>query len=254
FRAVYADTEKRRESGELGFFALPYERTITQEIRTFAEGAGQAFDTFGVRGIGGSALGATALQQALLKPRWNELNDEQRDYYARLYVLDNIDPTTIGPLFERLDMRRTLFNVVSKSGSAAETMAQYLIVRDMLRSAFEGDPDGERRHLVFTTDPKDGVLRKLADDEGIATLPVPSNVGGRFSVLSAVGLLPAALVGIDIDALLAGAAAMDERCRTDVLRDNPAALFAALQFAAHSEQGAGTHVMMAYGDRLFGFA
>jgi len=254
FRAVYADTEKRRESGELGFFALPYERTITQEIRTFAEGVGQAFDTFVVLGIGGSALGATALQHALLKPFWNELNDEQRDYYPRLYVLDNIDPTTIGPLFERLDMRRTLFNVVSKSGSTAETMAQYLIVRDMLRSTFEGDPDGERRHLVFTTDPKDGVLRKLADDEGIATLPVPSNVGGRFSVLSAVGLLPAALVGIDIDALLAGAAAMDERCRTDVLRDNPAALFAALQFAAHSEQGAGTHVMMAYGDRLFGFA
>ena len=254
FRPVYADTEKRRESGELGFFALPYERTITQEIRTFAEGVGQAFDTFVVLGIGGSALGATALQQALLKPFWNELNDEQRDYYPRLYVLDNIDPTTIGPLFERLDMRRTLFNVVSKSGSTAETMAQYLIVRDMLRSTFEGDPDGERRHLVFTTDPKDGVLRKLADEEGIATLPVPSNVGGRFSVLSAVGLLPAALVGIDIDALLAGAAAMDERCRTDVLRDNPAALFAALQFAAHSEQGAGTHVMMAYGDRLFGFA
>src|SRR5690606_37021092 len=86
------------------------------------------------------------------------------------------------------------------------------------------------------------------------TLPVPANVGGRFSVLSAVGLLPAALVGIDIDALLAGAAGMDERCRTDVLRDNPPALFAALQYAAHTEQGAGIHVMMAYGDRLVGFA
>ncbi|HEU5207919.1 MAG TPA: glucose-6-phosphate isomerase [Longimicrobiales bacterium] len=254
FRRVHADTEQRRDSGELGFFALPYERTITQEIRTFAEGVGQSFDTIVVLGIGGSALGTTALQQALLKPYWNELSDEQRDYYPRLYVLDNIDPTTIGPLLERLDMRRTLFNVVSKSGSTAETMAQYLIVRDMLRTTFEGDPDGERRHLVFTTDPEKGVLRRLADEEGIATLPVPDSVGGRFSVLSAVGLLPAALVGIDIDALLAGAAAMDERCRTDVLRDNPAALFAALQYAAHTEQGAGIHVMMAYGDRLYGFA
>ncbi|MHB1169133.1 MAG: glucose-6-phosphate isomerase [Longimicrobiales bacterium] len=254
FREVYADTEQRRESGELGFLALPYERTVTQEIRTFAEGVGQSFDTIVVLGIGGSALGTLALQQALLPPYWNELNDEQRDYYPRLYVLDNIDPTTIGPLLERLDMRRTLFNVVSKSGSTAETMSQYLIIRDMLRSTFEGDPDGERRHLVFTTDPAGGVLRKLADEEGIATLPVPQTVGGRYSVLSAVGLLPAALVGIDIDALLAGAAAMDERCRTDVLQDNPAALFAALQYAAHTEKNAAIHVMMAYGDRLYGFA
>src|SRR5690606_24547288 len=108
--------------------------------------------------------------------------------------------------------------------------------------------------LVFTTDPEQSVLRRLANEEGIPTLPVPGNVGGRLSVPSAVGLLPAALVGIDIDALPAGAAGRDERCRTDVLRDNPAALFAALQYAAHPEQGAGIHVRMAYGDRLFGFA
>ncbi|MGH7445202.1 MAG: glucose-6-phosphate isomerase [Longimicrobiales bacterium] len=254
FRSVYADTEGRRASGELGFFALPYEQTVVQEIRTFAEGVGQSFDTIVVLGIGGSALGTTALQQALLPPFWNELSDEQRDYFPRLYVLDNIDPTTIGPLLDRLDMRRTLFNVVSKSGSTAETMAQYLIVRDRLRSTFAGDVDGERRHLVFTTDPEKGVLRKLADDEGIATVPVPPAVGGRFSVLSSVGLLPAALVGVDIAALLAGAAAMDERCRTDALRDNPAALFAALQFAADTQHSAPIHVMMSYGDRLFGFA
>ncbi len=254
FRDVYADTERRRNAGELGFLALPYERTVVQEITTFGEGVGQSFDTIVVLGIGGSALGTTALQQALLPPFWNELSDEQRDYFPRLYVLDNIDPTTIGPLFDRLDMRRTLFNVVSKSGSTAETMAQYLIVRDRLRSTFADDPDGERRHLVFTTDPENGVLRRLADTEGIPTLPVPASVGGRFSVLSSVGLLPAALVGIDIEALLAGAAAMDERCRTDVLGDNPAALFAALQYAAHTDHGAPIHVMMSYGDRLYGFA
>ncbi len=149
FRAVHADTSRRRDSGELGFFALPYERTVVQEIRTFAEGVGQSFDTIVVLGIGGSALGTTALQQALLPPFWNELSDEQREYYPRLYVLDNIDPTTIGPLFDRLDMRRTLFNVVSKSGSTAETMAQYLIVRDRLRTTFEGDPDGEAEDVAW---------------------------------------------------------------------------------------------------------
>ena len=254
FRDVYADTERRRASGELGFFALPHAGAVVQEIRAFAEGVGQAYDTIVVLGIGGSALGTTALANALRPPFWNELSGEEREYFPRLYVLDNIDPTTVGPLLDRLDLRRTLFDVVSKSGSTAETMAQYLIVRDRLRATFPDDPDAERRHLVFTTDPESGVLRQLADAEGIAALPVPAEVGGRFSVLSAVGLLPAALVGIDIDALLAGAAAMDERCRTPDLHHNPAALFACLQHAAHVSHGAAIHVMMSYGDRLLGFA
>lgn len=251
FRDVHADVERRRGAGELAFFELPYEREVVGRIRAFAEGPGQAFDTVVVLGIGGSALGTTALRGALRPPYWNELDGEAREYYPRLYVLDNIDPSTIAPLFARLDLGRTLFNVVSKSGSTAETMAQFLIVRERLRAELDDD-DGYRRHLLFTTDPREGVLRRIADEESIATLPVPPGVGGRFSVFSAVGLLPAALVGIDIDALLAGAAAMDERCRTPELEQNPAALFAVLEHLAHTTRGAGTHVMMAYSDRLDG--
>src|SRR5690606_38805221 len=157
------------------------------------------------------------------------------------------------PLFERIDFARTLFNVVSKSGATAETMAQFLIVREKLREVFS-DEEGYRRHLIFTTDPEKGVLRRLAIEENIATLPVPPGVGGRFSVLSAVGLLPAALVGIDIDALLAGAAAMAERCARPRLRDNAAAVFAALQYLADRERQAPIHVMMPYTDRLYGVA
>ena len=249
FRAVHADTAARRASGELGFFALPYEQQVTQQIRRFADGLGQAFDTIVVLGIGGSALGTTAMQHALLKPHWNELDLEQRDGYPRLYVLDNIDPTTIAPLLQRLDVRRTLFNVVSKSGTTAETMAQFLIVRERLIAELG---DGYRRHLVFTTDPEKGVLRQIAGDEDVATLPIPGNVGGRFSVLSAVGLLPAALVGVDIEGLLAGARDMDERCASDDLMRNPAALFAALQFLYDTEHASPIHVMMAYSDRLYG--
>jgi glucose-6-phosphate isomerase len=252
FRDVHADIEARRAAGGLGFFELPYERAVADRIRSFGEGLGQSFNNVVVLGIGGSALGATALQQALLRPHWNELDDEARDYFPRLYVLDNVDPSTIGPLLDRLDPATTLFNVVSKSGATAETMAQFLIVRERLRAAL--DDDGYRGHLLFTTDPQRGVLRRIADQENIPTLPVPPAVGGRFSVLSAVGLLPAALVGIDITALLAGAAAMDERCRTGVLRDNPAAIFAALQYVAHAECHAPVHVMMAYTDRLYGMA
>jgi len=252
FRDVHADTERRRTSGELGFLALPYERETVEHIRSFADGLGQAYDTIVVLGIGGSALGTIALQNALLKPFWNELDDEGRDYFPRLYVLDNVDPSTIGPLLDRLDPRTTLYNVISKSGATAETMAQFMIVRERLRAAL--DDDHYRSHLIFTTDPEKGVLRRLAAEEEIATLPVPPNVGGRFSVLSAVGLLPAALAGIDIEALLAGAAAMDERCRTDDLGANPAGIFAALQYLADTEYHAPIHVMMPYTDRLYSVA
>ncbi|MEX1183398.1 MAG: glucose-6-phosphate isomerase [Gemmatimonadota bacterium] len=252
FAELHAGIEQRRSAGRLGFFDLPYESDIVERIRGFADGLGQAFDTVVVLGIGGSALGTIALQNALLRPHWNELDDEARDYFPRLYVLDNVDPSTIGPLLERLDPRRTLFNVISKSGTTAETMAQFMIVRERLRQTL--DDDGYRGHLIFTTDPERGVLRRLADAEGIATLPVPTAVGGRFSVLSAVGLLPAALAGIDIEALLAGAAVMDERCRTPDLSQNPAAMFAALQYLAHTEQGAPIHVMMPYTDRLYSVA
>jgi glucose-6-phosphate isomerase len=249
FAEAHADTEKRRAERELGFFDLPYASQVVDEIQQFADTIGQANRTVVVLGIGGSALGTLALQQALCKPRWNELDDEQRDQYPRLYVLDNVDPATIAPLLDRIDLRTTLFDVVSKSGTTAETMAQFLIVREKLAQVFPDD--GYRRHLIFTTDPAKGVLRQLADAEDIATLPIPENVGGRFSVLSAVGLLPAALIGIDIKRLLQGAADMDERCRTADLSANPAGMFAMLQFLAHTTAGAPIHVMMPYSDRLY---
>ena len=249
FERAHAEIEQRRAAHELGFFELPYETGVVDDIQRFADGVGQAFDTVVVLGIGGSALGTLALQQALVKPHWNELDDAGRDYFPRLYVLDNIDPTTLSPLLDRIDVRRTLFNVVSKSGSTAETMAQFLIVRDKLEKTL--GVEAYRSHLVFTTDPEKGVLRNIARSEEIATLPVPENVGGRFSVLSSVGLLPAALIGVDIRALLSGAAEMDDRCRTTNLSDNPAGLFAALQFLAHTRASAPLHVMMAYTDRLY---
>jgi glucose-6-phosphate isomerase len=249
FVHVHEDVDRRRAAGELGFYDLPYATALVDEIERFAEKEGQAFETVVVLGIGGSALGTLALQQALAKPYWNELDGAGRDFFPRLYVLDNIDPATIGPFLDRIDVRRTLFNVISKSGTTAETMAQYLVVRERLGLSFPDD--GYRVHLLFTTDPQQGVLRELARTEGIPTLPIPPNVGGRFSVLSAVGLLPAALIGIDIRALLQGARAMDERCRTPVLHNNPAGVFAMLQYLAHTLAHANIHVMMPYSDRLY---
>jgi glucose-6-phosphate isomerase len=247
FRAAHEDAARRREGGELGFYALADGGETVDAIQQFAEGAGQAFSNVVVLGIGGSALGTTALRTALKHPLWNELDDEAREFYPRLYVLDNVDPATFGAFLDHIDLRRTLFNVVSKSGGTAETMSQYLVIRERLRAELG---DGYTRHLLFTTDPEKGVLRALANEENVATLPVPPNVGGRFSVLSAVGLLPAAMVGIDIRELLAGAREMMERCDTPELRRNPAGVFAALQYLADTELDANVHVMMPYSDRL----
>lgn len=247
FARALAVFDERRGRGELGFLDLPGARDRTQQIKQFADGAGQAFSDIVVLGIGGSALGPIALRSGLRSIRWNELGDEARDYFPRLHVLENVDPTTMAELLGRIELGRTLFLVVSKSGGTAETMAQYLIVRGRLTAALG---ENFRRHLVFVTDPEKGALRRIAREESIGTLEIPTNVGGRFSVFSAVGLLPAALIGIDIEGLMAGAGEMAERCAARELRRNPAGSFAILQWLADTQHGLSDHVVMPYSDHL----
>ena len=251
FPAVQAEVQERRGRGEYGFYDLIDQGATVKEIAGFAEGLGQAHDHVLVLGIGGSALGARALLGALRQPAWNELDDESREFFPRLTVLENVDPTSIAAALKRIDPRRVLVNVISKSGGTAETLAQYLVVRGWLEDALGG---AATRHLVFTTDPERGVLRELASREGIATLSVPPAVGGRFSVLSPVGLLPAALVGIDIQQLLLGARDAVNRASAADLRQNPAALYAGLHWVADAALGARIHVLMPYTDRLREFA
>jgi glucose-6-phosphate isomerase len=247
FGDVQSEVRRRRGNGEYGFYGLGNQPQAVQNIKRFAEGVGQAFDHILVLGIGGSALGAKALLNALRRPGWNELDDEGREFFPRLTVLDNVDPVSVAEALRRIDPRRVLVNVISKSGGTAETMAQYLVVRNWLEQAMG---PAAARHLVFTTDPAKGALREIAQRDGVAALEVPSDVGGRFSVLSPVGLLPAALVGIDIEALLAGAREALARAENDDLRQNPAALYAALHWAADTTLGARIHVLMPYTDRL----
>lgn len=251
FGDVQAEVRRRRGQGEYGFYGLGDQAQAVQQIRRFAEGVGQAFDHVLVLGIGGSALGMRALLSALKRPGWNELDDEGREFFPRLTVLDNVDPTSVAEALRRMDPRRALVNVISKSGGTAETMAQYLVVREWLEQAIG---PAATRHLVFTTDPKQGALRAIAEREGVAALEVPPEIGGRFSVLSPVGLLPAALVGIDIEGLLAGARQALARSEADDLLRNPAALWAALHWAADATLGARIHVLMPYTDRLREFA
>lgn len=248
FRDVHADVEATRATNTLGFLDLPYANETVDSVVELADGFAQWFEDVVVLGIGGSGLGAAALKEALLGPFWNDLDEEGRDHFPRLHIVDNPDPFTFRALLDRLQPGRTMFNVVSKSGATAETMTQYLVAREWVEA--EVGDDKARGHFLFTTDPQDGVLRQIGDAEGIPMLPIPPNVGGRFSVLSAVGLLPAAVCGVDPRALLRGAAHMEARCRTDVLAENPAGLFATLLHHLDAGQGRHIHVLMPYCDRL----
>jgi glucose-6-phosphate isomerase len=247
FRAAHAGVAARHARGDLGFVDLPGDAALRAQALDFAAAASGRWRDVVVLGIGGSALGAIALRTALLGAHWNALDDAARGGRPRLHVLDNVDPDTITATLARLDLAGALFIVISKSGGTAETMAQYLIVRDALDRALG---ERAREHLVFVTDPAKGSLRPIAVRERIAALDIPANVGGRFSVLAPVGTLPAALAGIDVGALLDGAAEMRERCASDDLGANPAGVFATLQWLAHERYGKHVHVLMPYADPL----
>ncbi|MCD4652152.1 MAG: glucose-6-phosphate isomerase, partial [Candidatus Cloacimonetes bacterium] len=192
----------------LGFYELPDQDTT--QIKAFAAEARQKFDDFVVLGIGGSALGNIALNSAL---------KTTRNLDKRLFVADNVDPHLLGHILSEINLERTLFNVITKSGTTAETMSVFLIIRKLLEEKF---PNDFRSRMVITTDREKGFLRKMVNDEGYSDFVVPDNVGGRFSIFTDVGLLSSAFLGIDIDALLAGAAAMRKRCLNPAIMENPA--------------------------------
>ena len=246
FARAHKAFEKRRGNGELGFLDLPRDAALHAQSTDFVKRTRGRFDDVVVLGIGGSALGPIALRTALRKPFWNELDAGEREIRPRLHVLDNLDPLTITALLDRVNLERTVFIVTSKSGGTAETMSQYLVIRQRLDAAKVAAKD----HLVFVTDPAKGALRPLAQAERIPALDIPANVGGRFSVLSPVGILPAALMGIDTARLLAGAAEVTSTCTDEELRSNPAGLFGTLQFLADSRSGKHIHVLMPYSDAL----
>ena len=250
FARAHEEFDHLRHSGTVGFVDIAMDDALRAQSLDFADNARGKFDDVVILGIGGSALGPIALRTALRPSGWNMLSKETRGGYPRLQVLDNVDPETIVALLERLDLARTLFVVTSKSGGTAETMSQYMIVEERLKNA--GLPLGD--HLVFVTDPVQGALRPLARQLGVPALDIPPNVGGRFSVLTPVGILPAALIGIDVTELLAGAAEMADRCSEPELVRNPAGTYAMLQWLADTRHGKSINVLMPYSDPLRDFA
>lgn len=246
-KTAQKSVQKNRGTGWLGWTELPYnQEDIISNIEKTAKEIRNDFETFVVLGIGGSALGPIAIQQALNHLHYNELSTEKRNG-PRFYVIDNIDPERMASLKEIVDFKTTCFNVISKSGGTAETMSQYLFVTDMLKKEVGDD---WTKHIIATTDYEKGNLIKLAKENGFRMFHIPDSVGGRFSEMTPVGLLPAAVCGIDIRSMLEGAAAMDKRCSSDNVWENPALLEAALQYICMQEMHVNIQVVMPYADSL----
>jgi glucose-6-phosphate isomerase len=238
---------KKRKAGETAYRDLPYNRETIQKIKKLTAEIKDRCENLVVLGIGGSALGNIALQTAL-NPYMYNLDDSQRPG-PRLFVFDNIDPPQLASFLDWIGNKldKTIFNVISKSGETAETAAQFLIIRKMLFDKF--GPRGLKNHIVAITDAQKGTLRKIANENELPTLEIPEGVGGRFSVLSAVGLFSAAMCGIDVDSLLEGTSDMDKRVSTEDFYKNPAAINAAINYHFYNT-GKRTSVMMPYSYHL----
>ncbi len=247
-KAAHAYVAENRGKDELfmGWTELPYNQDeIVADILATAKDIRKKFDCFVVLGIGGSALGPSMAFSALCHLHYNDLPKSKRKG-PKFYVEDNVDPVRMKELLDVIDVKKTCFNVISKSGATSETMTQYLIIADLLEKAGENVKD----HVVFTTDASRGNLVKISKElGGVKSFVLGDGVGGRFSELSPVGLLPAAVLGIDIKLLLKGAAYMDKLCKTPDLKKNPALLSATLQFIAMNS-GKNIGVMMPYSDNL----
>jgi glucose-6-phosphate isomerase len=245
---IVDEIQAQRQAGKLPYRDLPYREDLVQGVEAQTAVFKRGCENLVVLGIGGSALGNIALHTALRSPAYNLLPAAKRGG-PRLFVMDNVDPVQFGSLLDVLadQLDETLFNVISKSGETAETAAQFLIIRDMLIRRL--GVQEARRRIIAITDASSGTMRRIVEAEGYSALPVPEGVGGRFSVLSPVGLFSAAMCGIDIRQLLAGAADMDRRVRGRDPRRNPAAILAAVHWLMFNK-GKKLHVMMPYSYQL----
>ena len=241
------NSNKDKPGQKLQWMNLGYNEETIWYVKEFAAMVEDRFDNVLILGLGGSALGGKAVCEALLPPYWNLLTREQRKKYPRIFFLDNIDPDQMVALLNILDLKKTLVNVVTKSGSTAEVMAQYMVLKDLMEKELGAD---YRKNVIATTDKNVGILKQLSNQEGYKTFYIPDDVGGRFSVFSAVGLLPFALVGIDIDEITQGIKDMDLYLKNTDINFNIAAQNALIHYLMDVKKGKKISVMMPYSNRL----
>jgi len=232
------DFLKKIEEKNQGFYKIIDEKKEFEKIETLAKKLKNNFEYFVVLGIGGSALGTICLKNAL-KPKNHE----------KLFVLDNVDPDLIKETESKINIKKTLFIVVSKSGDTLETLSQFFYFHKKIKD----QKLDTKKHFIFITDSEKGYLRDLAKKENYETLDVPENIGGRFSVLTAVSLFPAALIDIDIKKIITGAKKIrDGFLSKDKVKNLPF-LLAKTQYDFY-KKGFKTNILFPYSNSLSSFS
>jgi len=226
---------------------LANDTQLIEDINRYAKSIHGQFDHLIIVGIGGSALGPLAAFEALLPAYWNERTHEQRQGKPKYYFVDNVDPDKLYDLLQVVDIKRTLVNVITKSGTTSETMAGYLWLKAELEKAV--GTENVAKHLVMTTDPEKGLLRKIATEEGIIAFPVPADVGGRYSEFSSVGLVPAAILGISLEEFCKGMKDLTPSLQSTDMQTNPAMQGALIQYLCY-QKGQHISVLMPYAAKL----
>jgi glucose-6-phosphate isomerase len=240
---------KQSEQGLYGFPHLPFQLAVIKDVAGYAASVRGSYDTVCLVGIGGSALGAWALDCGIRGP--HPVQGAFTTEHPRLVTLDNVDPAFTEAALASMDPHKTHVVVAAKSGGTAETVATFLIVREWMEQALGAEYT--RRIAAVTTQGK-GDLFALAERESYRTFAIPENVGGRFSVLSPAGLVPAALIGIDIRKLMRGAADMTHLCRQQDIGENVALRAALYHWLVWTRRNKTIHVAFAYSNYLWGTA
>ena len=221
--------EAEDENEFLGWLELPtnYDKKELEKIKKAAKKIQNDSEILVVIGIGGSYLGARAVIEALTNTFYNYLPKGQRETPQILYVGNNLNPNYINDLIELIGNRDLSINVVSKSGTTTEPAIAFRIFRELLENKY-GLKEAKKRIFV-TTDAKKGALKQIADEEGYTTFVIPDNIGGRYSVLTAVGLLPIATAGISVEELLNGARFAQEKYLDKNLKYNDCYKYAVIR-------------------------
>lgn len=229
----------------LGWVDLPnnYDKEEFARIKSAAKKIQSNTDIFIVIGIGGSYLGARAAIEFLKSDKYNDLaNDTPKIYFTG----NSISSTSLSELVSICEGKNVSINMISKSGTTTEPAIAFRVFRELLEKKY--GKEGARERIFCTTDKAKGTLKNLADTEGFETFVVPDDVGGRFSVLTAVGLLPIAVAGADIDALMKGAAMAAEKYNSPTIKDNDCYKYAALRNILYNK-GKNIEVMVSYEPR-----
>lgn len=236
-------TQKTGAGSEfLGWTTLPkdYDKTEFARIKAAAKKIASDSDVLIVIGIGGSYLGARAAVELLRSPLYNCIKKDTPDIY---FVGNSISPDYLNTIIALCDDKRVSVNIISKSGTTTEPALAFRVFRGMLEKKY--GKDGAKSRIYATTDKARGTLKELSDKEGYETFVIPDDVGGRYSVLTAVGLLPMAAAGIDIDAVMAGAASASDELAVCDLAKNDCYRYAAYRNILY-RKGKGIELLVSY--------